>query len=274
MIEDLRAGAYVATLGFLVFTACSSTAPEKARAWEAIDRPAIGRAYNNSAARADRTVPYHEPQRPMRDSFTFWGWSEDGQRFAYETYSFSGGEPTDCSEAAVLIVYDAVHDRVVPDGSLRVESGAGNDKDHCRIPDVQAVLAMRRSEHLRRHHIIERFVLPGRFETGQDDVWTVALRSGHTARARLRAADLDRADVRQDPTRMGASYRLVLTLEGAEPKEVSTGPRAGALHFEFDDAIAFTDPKRQFVALCIPATYAVAHGTWSHWDCHGLPLRH
>jgi len=210
----------------------------------------------------------------MHDSFTFWGWSEDGQRFAYETYSFSGGEPTDCSEAAVLIVYDAVHDRVAPDGTLRVESGAGDDKGHCRIPDVQAALATRRSEYLRRQHIIERLVLPGRFETGQDGGWTVSLRSGHTARARLRADDLDRADVRQDTTRLGASYRLVLTVEGAEPKEVSTGPRAGALHFEFDDAIAFTDPKRQFVALCVPVTYAVAHGTWSHWDCHGLPLGH
>jgi arylformamidase len=50
MIQNLRAGACVATLGFLFFTACSSTAPAKGKAWESMDRPALDRAYNNSAA--------------------------------------------------------------------------------------------------------------------------------------------------------------------------------------------------------------------------------
>jgi len=50
MIENLRAGACVTTLGFLFSTACSSTAPAKAKAWESMDRPALDRAYNNSAA--------------------------------------------------------------------------------------------------------------------------------------------------------------------------------------------------------------------------------
>lgn len=50
MIENLRAGARVATLGFLVFTACSSAAPAKGKAWESMDRATLDRAYNNSAA--------------------------------------------------------------------------------------------------------------------------------------------------------------------------------------------------------------------------------
>lgn len=224
------------------------------------------------SARADSAAPYREPQRPMRDSFTFWGWSEDGQRFAYETYSFSGGEPTDCSETAVLIVYDGARDRVVPDGTLRVESGAADNKGDCQIPDVQAALAERRSEHLRRHHIGKRFVGPSRFEAGPSGGWTVALRSGHTARVQLTVRELDRTDVWQDPTRLGASYRLVVTLEGTEPREVATGPRAGALHPELDDAIAFADPTQHFAALCVPVTYAVTHGAWTRWDCHGLRL--
>jgi arylformamidase len=50
MIENLRAGACVATLGFLFFAGCASTAPVKGKAWEAMDRGELDRAYNNAAA--------------------------------------------------------------------------------------------------------------------------------------------------------------------------------------------------------------------------------
>ena len=50
MIENLRAAACIASFGFLCFTACSSTAPAKAKAWESMDRRALDQAYNNSAA--------------------------------------------------------------------------------------------------------------------------------------------------------------------------------------------------------------------------------
>jgi len=50
MIENLRAGACVATLGFLLFAACSSTAPEQAKAWQSMDRATLDQAYNNAAA--------------------------------------------------------------------------------------------------------------------------------------------------------------------------------------------------------------------------------
>jgi arylformamidase len=50
MIENLRAAACAATLGLLCFTACSSAAPARGRAWESMDRSTLDRAYNNSAA--------------------------------------------------------------------------------------------------------------------------------------------------------------------------------------------------------------------------------
>jgi arylformamidase len=50
MIENLHTGACVATLGFLFFSACSSTDPAKAKAWGSMDRSELDRAYNNSAA--------------------------------------------------------------------------------------------------------------------------------------------------------------------------------------------------------------------------------
>jgi hypothetical protein len=226
--------------------------------------PAVGHA--------DGGAPYREPQRAMRDSFTFWGWSDDGRRFAYETYSSSGGEPTDCSETAVLIVHDAARDRIFPDGTLRVASGAADGKGHCRTPDVQAALARRRDAHLRRHHVTVHGVEARRLEPDPAGRWTVALCPAHTASVQLEARDEDREDVQQDPTRMGASYRLLITLDGAPPREIMTGPRAGALHPELADAIVFADPAQRFAALCVPVTYAVPHGSWTRWDCHGLSL--
>jgi arylformamidase len=62
MIENLRAGACVAALGFLFFTACSSTAPARAKPWEAMDRVALDRAYNNSAAVPESAQMFKEWQ--------------------------------------------------------------------------------------------------------------------------------------------------------------------------------------------------------------------
>jgi len=50
MIRNLCPGACIATLGFLVFSSCMSSAPAKPKAWESMDRSALDRAYNNSAA--------------------------------------------------------------------------------------------------------------------------------------------------------------------------------------------------------------------------------
>jgi arylformamidase len=50
MTENVCASACIATLGFLFFTACSSTAPVKGEAWQSMDRRALDQAYNNSAA--------------------------------------------------------------------------------------------------------------------------------------------------------------------------------------------------------------------------------
>ena len=61
MIENL-ATACVAALGFLSFTACSSTAPARARPWEAMDRVALDRAYNNSAAVPESAQMFKEWQ--------------------------------------------------------------------------------------------------------------------------------------------------------------------------------------------------------------------
>ena len=221
---------------------------------------------------ADRAPPYQEPQRPMRDSFAFLGWSEDGKRFAYETRSFGGGEPTDCSDMAALVVYDASRDQATPGATLRVASGPGDDHGHCRTPDVQAALANQRIEHLRRHEIGDQFTGPSRFERDQANDWTVALGSGRTASVKLVARDLDRPDVSSNPGRPGASYRLVVTLEGGRPLEITAARRTGVLRPDLDEALVFTDAKQRFAALCVPVVFAVTHGVWSHWDCRGLPL--
>lgn len=72
----------------------------------------------------------------------------------------------------------------------------------------------------------------------------------------LIAQDLDRPDVSANPKRPEASYRLVVTLDGGQPHEIATGQRAGVIRPDLDDAIAFTDRKHRFAALCVPVVFA------------------
>lgn len=62
MIENLRAITCLAGLGLLAVTACSSTAPANGKAWESMDRAALDRAYNNSAAVPESAQMFKEWQ--------------------------------------------------------------------------------------------------------------------------------------------------------------------------------------------------------------------
>jgi hypothetical protein len=209
---------------------------------------------------------WQAPAQSMRDSFTFWGWSADGHRFAYETYSFSGGEPNDCEEQAVLTVYDTTNDRPAPGGVLRVASGPRDAAGGCQVADVRAALAKQRGELLHRFAIVTRSPEPATFDEAARGDWTVALGGRMAAHARL---DVDAAE-----SRAGLAYRLTLRLDGGGERTIASRLAAGAERPTLADALAFTDRGRHAVVICVPVLYAVTHGSWSRWDCHATELVH
>lgn len=214
--------------------------------------------------------PYYEKPR-MGDALTFWGWSADGRQFAYETWTNGGGEPLDCHDEAVLTIYDAVKDRATMGGVVRSTS-VGNS-DRCTNPDVRATMNRDRAAHLRRHHVTERFAGPLRFQVASGGgSGTLALSGTTVLQARLSIRDGNRRDVMANSSRPGMSYRLSVVVGAGQKRVIAEGPRRGALSLSLDGALVFVGPTEHFAALCLPVNYSVYHGTWTHWDCHSVPL--
>ena len=216
--------------------------------------------------------PYYEKPR-QGDGLTFWGWSPDGRRFAYETWADGGGLPLDCYDEATLTVRDADRDRPVADGVLRSVTKPGVDRDHCVNPDVRATLASQRPAALGRHQVVARAARPLGFDVAAGgNRGSLTLPSGHVLRADLAGHAVDAGVVAAHPDRPACSYRLTLAVDGAVVRTVDAGPWPGALRTALDDARVFVAPSARFAAICLPVSYAAHHGVWAHWDCHGAPL--
>lgn len=220
-------------------------------------------------------APYREQTPAMSDSFTFWGWSDDGRRFAYEAYSFSGGEPLDCADEATLLVRDAVEDELAPGGERRIQGGGQEPSGRCRVPDVRAALDRERDARLAAQQIrVGGFLGPSRFTPLAAGGFSIDLGPPRTGHARLLASASPQAPDAADPAvPPDFTYRLLLSFDRGGPRELGSGPLPGAIAASLDDALAFFDLQQRSVAVCLPVTYAVTHGTWTRWACHGLPLR-
>jgi hypothetical protein len=236
----------------------------------------------SSCARS--ATPYRAPAVAARDSFVFWGWTEDGQRFAYESYSpAAGADPAPCSDEVALLLYDAAHDKPIPGVELRIPGGGQDEAGRCRIPDVRAVLDGERDNHLREQGVVTgAFIGASSFDPTPEGGFAVALGTARIGYAQLTALPPepaaapppapDAAEGAPPPPPPSASYQLTITLDGAAPRTLTFGPHPGAVSASLDGALAFTDPKQHFAALCLPIGFQVNGSTWARWDCHGMPL--
>lgn len=239
---------------------------------------------------------FRETSAPDRDGFAFWGFTVDGKRFIYEIYEPASGGPAACADEVALLLYDAAADKLIPEGELRIPSGGQDETGKCRIPDVRAVLDGERGNQLEQHGIVAgKFFGPSRFDPTPEGGFAVALGNARIGYAQLtelpqapppppppptEPTEDELAEPTEDepaepaaPPPPAASWQLTITLDGSTPRNLTLGPHPGAVSATLQGALAFTDPKQNFAALCVPVTFKRAEGTHTSWDCHGLFLR-
>lgn len=231
---------------------------------------------------ARNAVAFRAKANPERDDLAFWGWTADGKRFAYEIYAPAPGGPSACADEVALLLYDAANDKPVPEGELRIPSGGADESGSCRIPDVRAVLDGERDNQLRQHGVTAgAFVGPSRFDPTPEGGFAVAFGTSRIGFAQLTEVpqpappppgDAEPAEPVEPPP-PSVSYQLTITLDGASPRSITFGPHPGATGASLASALAFTDPKQNFAAMCLPVTFKVGEGKRTRWDCHGLFLR-
>lgn len=205
----------------------------------------------------------------QRDDFTFWGWSADNTRYAFELHDHGPGA-TACEGSYTLYIVDATRDAFVDGTPLKVEHKTRGD-DNCDPPDLAAAIASQRPAVLEQHGIVVDNQrppgLPRRVATttGREKfpAWIITLGPGAQLRAELEVLHGGREQAGEP----GAAYRLSLTRDAAAPKVVEPSKRRRPFiwHYDLDGGLVFLAPDGRHVALFVATTQLSFEG-----DRHSL----
>lgn len=203
-------------------------------------------------------------------ALTFFGWSQDGQRYAFETFEPSEG--ADCGDRYSLYVVDATKDAFVQNGTLikshlSPEPGPGG----CQPKNLKGDFAKARDARLATLGIIKGNLLPPRrFERAQKR-WKLPRSQGAAL-----LASFEVLHQVQDPydaaLEKGAAYKLSLHPAGAAAIVVEPGERRrkGVMRYALDHGLIFESPNRKCAALLIQRlNRGFEGGTWG-WMSNGI----
>jgi predicted secreted protein len=217
--------------------------------------------------------PYTRPgdRAQQRDELSFWGFSADGRRYAFETYYYGPGA-AECEGLATLNIIDADTDTFVDGTPLEIkhrDPGA----DRCDPPDLRAEMARHREQLLHRHGIIignqGASIVPNRDSTsrGTTPTWILALPDG-PLRAELEVQHGGR-DNAGDP---GASYTLTLRGPGDAPTIVEAGKRRRPFVWDYslDGGVAFLAPDKNHLAIILTTKQLSFEGDRHSYMSNGL----
>lgn len=224
------------------------TAPEPSAAAEL---PTTGEPY----------VLTEEPRMPgMRDRFTFWGWSADSTRYAYETY-MPGEGGVGCDMVHDVWVVDARTDDFAPEGHLQVAyDWPEGGPEGCTPASLPTRVAVERPAFLARHDIaVGRVVPPDAFAAGDDDTWSAGI-YGFTFRV-LYGTD----DAYGDAAQAGAAYVLSLADRVLEP-----GERRRSYVLDYRPALLFRSPDGLYAAAMVQREHSAYEGTRWGWMSNGF----
>ncbi len=193
----------------------------------------------------------------QRDDLTFWGWSTDNTRYAFEVHDHGPGA-MGCEGSYTLFVVDATRDAFVDGTPLKVEHKNKGD-DHCDPPDLAAEMERQRPAALQQHGIDvtnqRQPILPRRISTttGREKhpAWLFQLGPGTQLRAELEVLHGGR-DKAGEP---GGAYRLTL-FGGDEQKVIEPGERRRPFvwNYSLDDGMAFLAPDGRHLAILVGTT--------------------
>lgn len=199
------------------------------------------------------------------DALTFFGWSADGRRYAFQIDVEAEG--ADCSDEHHLYVVDAVTDRFVDQITAKREQPEGG-ADGCVPPDLNAVLDEQRPAVLERHGVVVGNFVPPVRPTKRADDWSVRWADGATS-----TIGFEVRHTTDDPygpeAERGAAYRLTVDGRVVEP---GTRRRAGVLRYGLDDGFVFEAPAGAFAAIFVQRFVRAFEGARPSWMSNGLAI--
>ncbi len=218
-------------------------------------------------------APYRRPGDVAAgvDDFIFWGWSEDGHYYAFETFH-AGPQMANCEGEAELTIVDAHTDRYADDGHILLEH-ADPEAEVCDPPDLRAELALRRAPRLKRFGITADHLGGPVIPQGGPDRFEVTLPDGGPPIAldllvKHRTTDpMDAAD--------GAAYTLRMTQPGMSKVVVERGGRRRpwTLDYGLAHGMVFVGPKGRYAAIMVAQKMAMPEGVRSTWMSNAVTFR-
>jgi len=211
--------------------------------------------------------------KDQRDELRFWGFSDDGTRYAFETYNHGPGAAS-CEGEASLFVVDADKDAFV-DGAPLVLKHKQPDAARCDPPDLRAEMDRHREQLLHRHGIVignqgpAIVPAPAVNEKGKARASTIALPSGTSLRAEVEVIGGDR-----DKAERGAAYKLTLIREGQPPKVLEPGERRRPFIWDYnlDEGVVFVGPDGRHLAIVLGTAQLSFEGDRHGYMSNGLKL--
>ncbi|MCA9710329.1 MAG: hypothetical protein KDK70_31105 [Myxococcales bacterium] len=225
------------------------------------------------APKADE--PYRRAGNPAEgvDEFVFWGWSEDGNYYAFETFHH-GADMANCEGEAELSIVDAQADRYAEDGHVVVVHKEP-EAEVCDPPDLREELAHRRTPRLERYGISADYVggpIPIEPKGGDGTHWSFTPPDGGPIALSFRV--LHGTD---DPMMAidGAAFELEIQQEGMSPVVIENGRRRRpwTLGYGLDQGMAFVGPKGRHAAIMVAQRMTMPEGVRTTWMSSGVTLR-
>lgn len=224
-------------------------------------------------------IPFKRPgdAASQRDDLTFWGWSNDSARYAFEVRDHGPGA-TVCEGSYTLYIVDAARDTFAEGTPLKVEHKNKGDDDKCDPPDLGAEMEKQRPALLERHGIVitnqRAPILPSRVgsTTGTDKIpaWALQLGPDTLLRAELEVLHGGR-DKAGEP---GGAYRLTLKHGADEPKVLEPGQRRRPFvwNYDLDTGLAFLAPDGRHLAILVAMTQLSFEGDRHTYMSNGVAL--
>lgn len=204
------------------------------------------------------------------DAFVFWGWSEDGRYYAFETYHH-GSDMANCEGEAELTIVDAQTDRYAPDGHVLVEH-AEPEAEVCDPPDLQEELAHRRAPRLERFGISAEYLGGPIALDGRGDHWSFTPPDGGTVDVSFQVKHKT-----DDPMEAadGAAFVLKIKQPGMSEVVVENGRlrRPWTLSYGLDEGMVFVGPKGRQAAIMVAQHQTMPEGVRTTWMSSGITLR-
>jgi len=205
------------------------------------------------------------------DVLTFWGWSADGARYAFETFDHGAGA-VECEGAYALRVVDAASDSFVDGGKLDLRYESPEPASGGCVPsDLAGAWGAKRTPFLAQHGIVVGNVgeVATITATGVDGSAKATLADGRELALRLTVLDSDRDAAMTQHPKGGAGFKLTLGERVIEP---GTRRRAGIWSYSIAGTPLFVAPGGKNAALTVKTIHIGFEGDRHSFMTNGVTL--